>query len=342
MASNGTRWSITGKTRYLLTRKLAVGGMGAVYEAEQYGAEGFSKTIAIKTILPKYSRVPMFVEMFIEEAKLVADLVHQNIVQIYQLGWWDDTYFIAMEYIDGVNLEQFIERHKELGRMVPVDLASFIISRVCRGLEYAHTKRDRNGHLLGIVHRDVCPKNIMITREGEIKLTDFGVAKAKRFYMRDVEGEFVVGKDAYMSPEQAAFQPTDGRSDLFSLGIVYFELLTGVNRFRSGETRTDARPLKRRFSYNPLKYRKDIPHEVSQILARSLRSNVEDRYASASEMAMALEMYMYSKGYGPTIVKLAKYLGEIFPERQAVPLPSSTVGDTEMMSEPTMVIPGRS
>ena len=315
--------SIHSDTRYFLKREIASGGMGAVYEAEQYGIEGFVKTIAIKTILPKYCQEPMFVQLFIEEAKLVADLVHQNIVQIYQLHSNDDGYFIAMEFIDGINLEQFILRHKEIEQPVPVDLASFIISRVCRGLEYAHHKRDKHGNLLGIVHRDVCPKNIMITREGECKLTDFGVAKA-RHYMHDVEGEFIVGKDAYMSPEQAAFQPTDGRSDLYSLGVVYFELLTGVNGYTVGLTRRPnteqlAQPRRRR-DFNPLEYRQDLPADVQAILDKSLRHDPEERFGNASEMATALEMFMYSKGYGPTIVKLAKYFNEVFPDEKPTAL----------------------
>lgn len=303
---------------YVLKREIATGGMGAVYEAEQYGARGFVKTIAVKTILPRYSQEAMFVELFIEEAKLVADLVHPNIVQIYQLGQHDGGYFIAMEYIDGINLEQFIQRHKDLDQPAPVDLATFIVSRICRGLEYAHTQCDRHGHLLGIVHRDVCPRNIMITREGECKLTDFGVAKARR-YMHDVEGEYIVGKDAYMSPEQAALQPTDGRSDLYSLGVVYFELLTGIHGFKAGLTRDpqDRHRLLPRRAFNPLDYRQDLPADVLHILDRSLQVNPGDRYSDASEMSMALELAMYAKGYGPTIVKLARYLDDIFPEYQS-------------------------
>ena len=320
MATLGVIRSIRSETLYHLKREIASGGMGAIYEAEQYGAEGFTKTLAVKTILPKYSQVDMFVELFIEEAKLVADLVHPNIVQIYQLNRCEDGYFIAMEYIDGVNLAQFIQRHQKIEQPVPIDLASFIISRVCRGLEYAHSKRDRNGNLLNIVHRDVCPKNIMITREGEAKLTDFGVAKA-RHYMNDVEGEIIVGKDAYMSPEQAAFQLTDCRSDLYSLGVVYFELLTGVNGFKVGLTRdpvTKELPALRQQSFDPRSYREDIPDGVLNILHKSLQREPDERYDNASEMSVALEMHMYSKGYGPTIVKLAKYLNEVFPDSKPV------------------------
>lgn len=326
--------SVNSATRYELKREIAVGGMGAVYEAEQHGACGFVKTIAVKTILPRYSQEAMFVGLFVEEAKLVADLVHPNIVQIYQLGQHEGGYFIAMEYIDGINLEQFSKRHKDIGQPVPVDLATFIVSRICRGLDYAHSKRDRHGHLLGIVHRDVCPRNIMITREGECKLTDFGVAKARR-YMHDVEGEYIIGKDAYMSPEQAALQPTDGRSDLYSLGVVYFELLTGIHGFTVGLTRDPQTPgrLRPRRACEPQQYREDLPDDVLHILDRSLRTDPDERFSNASEMAVALEMAMYAKGYGPTIVKLARYLDEVFPD--SPPVSSTSPVDV------TVIIPER-
>ncbi|MFO1350070.1 MAG: serine/threonine-protein kinase [Gammaproteobacteria bacterium] len=297
--------SIRTHTCYHLKRKIASGGMGTVYEAEQYGAEGFVKTLALKTLLPQLSRTPIFVELFIEEAKLVADLVHPNIVQIYQFDRYDDGYFIAMEYIEGVTVADFIQRHRELDRPIPADLASFIVSRVCRGLEYAHNKRDRNGKLLGIVHRDVCPNNVMINREGEVKLTDFGVAKVKN-YMGSLEGSYLVGKKAYRSPEQAAAHRTDERSDLYSLGLVYFELLTKTNRFEASCHGLEL---------DPLSYRPDIPPEMLDILNKSLAPYPADRYASASEMCTALEMLMYSKGYGPTIVKLARYLNELYAGR---------------------------
>ena len=300
--SNVSILSINSQTRYVLKRRIASGGMGAVYEAEQYGAEGFVKVMAIKTILEEYSQTPMFVKLFVDEAKLVADLVHPNIVQIYQLDRYEEGYFIAMEYIQGINIAQFIQQHQQTNQQIPVDLASFIISRVCRGLEYAHNKRDGQGNLLGIVHRDICPRNIMVSCEGEIKLTDFGVAKARN-YMQSLEGEYVVGKANYMSPEQSCCDMVDGRSDLYSLGSVYFELLTGITPHQAEQQGQ---------SVDPLDYRPDLPVEVLEILRNSIAQEPNSRYSNASEMCMALEMYMYAKGYGPTIVKLAHYLNQLF------------------------------
>jgi len=216
--------------RYMLVRKLAEGGMGAVFDAIQYGVEGFDKRVAIKTIKEEFTENFEFVRMFIGEAKLVADLVHENIVQVYQLGRTGANFYIAMEYVEGVNLEHYIDRHYDLAKDPPVEIGAFIVSRICRGLEHAHNKLGRDGKPLGIVHRDVSPKNVMLNYEGVVKLTDFGIAKARQL-MQQEEGEVLMGKAEYMSPEQANFGETDKRSDTFSLGIVLYEVLTGSQLF---------------------------------------------------------------------------------------------------------------
>lgn len=305
---------IRGESIYRLTRKLAQGGMGAVYEAHQLGAEGFVKTMAIKTILPHYSHNAEFVEMFIGEAKLVANLVHENIVQIYQLGQDDSgVYYIAMEFIDGINLEDFLQRHVELGKDVSYDMATFIAARTCRGLEYAHSKLDDRGQPLGIVHRDVSPKNILINTEGTVRLTDFGVAKASQ-YMQQQEGEVLMGKVEFMSPEQADYQVTDARSDLFSLGIVMYELLTGVNPFEVDDVYETIERVKTLPIPDPREYREDIPEDVVRIVQRALSRDLAKRYQSAGEMGFDLEHYMYHDRFGPTVQALAAYLADIFPE----------------------------
>src|SRR5881296_4726374 len=213
--------------------------MGVVYEAEQLGARGFVKRLAIKVIRQNYATQKQFIENFIGEAKLVADLIHTNIVQTYHLGEARGVYFIAMELIRGVNLEQFSAQLVDKRRTLPKELAVFIVSRVARGLAYAHAKADKDGKTLGIVHRDVSFKNIMIAFEGDVKLTDFGIAKARGFLV-DNEGEVVAGKADYMSPEQANFQITDKRSDIFSAGVVLAHLLLGRNIFK-GPTAEESR-----------------------------------------------------------------------------------------------------
>jgi len=223
---------IFNEIHYEMVRSIAEGGMGMVVEARQLGSDNFSKQVAIKLIREEYSSIPEFRSNFVGEARLVADLIHTNIVQTYHLGVIGGQYYMVMEFVNGKNLEEFIARHVETHQKVPVTLAVFILSRVCRGLAYAHQKRDLSGRLLGIVHRDVNPKNIMIAHEGDVKLTDFGIAKALDL-MYNEEGEVIAGKDEYLSPEQAKCEVTDGRADLFAVGIVLAELLCGRNIFEA-------------------------------------------------------------------------------------------------------------
>ncbi len=303
--------NIFGKVTYYLKRKIADGGMGSVYEAEQFGAEGFIKKVAIKTILPRYVKKRSFVTSFIAEAKLVANLVHQNIVQIHQLGRHDHGYYIAMEYIEGINLTDFIERHHYLEMPINSSIATFIVSRICRGLEYAHTKTGENGDALGLVHRDVSPNNVMITHEGEVKLTDFGVAKAAQ-YMEDDYGS-LVGNVEFMSPEQAACAEVDARSDIYSLGLVYYELLTGRRIFRVQNDDIDEaiERVKEAKIPDPRESTPDLPQNVVDIVMRCLEKDPEARYQTTGELGYVLEREMYSKGYGPTIVTLAGYCRDI-------------------------------
>src|SRR5882757_7664595 len=224
-------FTIQNEFRYEIVRKIFEGGMGIVYEAEQHGAREFVKRIAMKVIRQHYADQKQFIENFIGEAKLVADLIHTNIVQTYHLGESRGIYFIAMELIRGVNLEQFAQQLADKRRVLPTELAVFIVSRIARGLAYAHAKTDKNGKPLGIVHRDVSLKNIMVAFEGDVKLTDFGIAKARGF-LQDNEGEVVAGKADFMSPEQASFKITDKRSDIFSTGVVLANLLLGYNVFK--------------------------------------------------------------------------------------------------------------
>jgi serine/threonine-protein kinase len=297
--------------RYKLVHKLAEGGMGAVFDAIQYGVEGFDKRVAIKTIKEEFTTNFEFVRMFIGEAKLVADLVHENIVQVYQLGRSGRNFYIAMEYVEGVNLEHYIDRHYELAKDPPVELGAFIVSRICRGLEHAHNKLGRDGHPLGIVHRDVSPKNVMLNYEGVVKLTDFGIAKARQL-MQQQEGEVLMGKAEYMSPEQANFGETDKRSDTFSLGIVLYEVLTGTQLFAVEDIYETLENVKFKEVPDPRAVRPDIPEDLARITMKSLQRELPDRYQTAGEMGYDLEYYMYHDRFGPTNVALSKYLRDFF------------------------------
>ena len=322
-------FSIHGELRYEVVRMLYEGGMGIVYEAEQLGACGFVKRVAIKVIRQDYARQKPFIENFIGEAKLVADLIHTNIVQTYQLGESKGMYHIAMELIHGVNLEQFLHRLAERKQALPVELAVFIVSRICRGLAYAHAKADKDGKPLGIVHRDISCKNIMMGFEGDVKLTDFGIAKA-RGYLRDQEGEVVAGKADYMSPEQADFRITDKRSDLFSAGVVLAQLLLGRNIFK-GPTPEHSR--QRVISLTIPDFRvldKRVEDRLQEILHRALARDLSQRYPAADEMLYDLEFYIYHSGYGPTNETLGKFMREAF-DTEVTPDAGSGVGSTKLI-----------
>ena len=301
---------------YVMVRLLAEGGMGAVYEAQQFGSEGFIKTVAIKTILESFSTNPEFVRLFIGEAKLVADLVHENIVQVYHLGKTGNIYYIVLEYVEGINLENYIDYHFDNQILMPVELGAFIISRVCRGLEYAHSKRGRDNQQLGIVHRDVSPKNVMLNFEGVCKLTDFGIAKA-RMVMEQEEGEVLMGKVEYMSPEQARYEATDRRSDLFSLGIVMYEMLTGHHIFETDDIYQTLDNVKEARIPHPQEFRPDLPDKLCNILMRALERDLSRRYQTAGEMSFDLEYYMYHDRYGPTNPTLGNYLKKHFLQQNS-------------------------
>lgn len=315
--------TLSNEIGYELTRKIAEGGMGLVFEALQRGAGGFQKRVAIKLIREEYSQIDAFQKNFIGEARLVADLIHTNIVQTYHLGETHGQYFMVMEYVHGVNLEQFLEKHLELRRPIPVDLCAFIVSRVARGLAYAHQKRDLEGRPLGIVHRDIGLKNIMIAFEGDVKLTDFGIAKALDL-MYNEEGKVIAGKDEYLSPEQASYAVTDARADLFPLGIVLTELLLGRNLFRHPDRLESRRnilslPIPRFGSL-----RTEIDEKLEAIIQRCLKRDRDLRYPSAAEILTDLELYLYSDHYGPTNEKLGVYLRELmhFPPPAKSPFAS--------------------
>ncbi len=302
--------------RYKILQRIADGGMGSVYEATQYGAEGFEKTVAIKTVLEDYTNNKEFVEMFIGEAKLVSDLIHEHIVQVYQLGKLGGMYYIVMEYVKGVTLHQYLLQHFDSERECDIEYSAFIASRVCRGLEYAHRQAGRDGHPLGIVHRDVSPKNVMMTYEGVVKLGDFGIAKARN-YMQNKEGEILLGKVEYMSPEQARYEETDMRSDIFSLGIVLYQILTGVQIFATEDVYETLDNVKDGKIPDPREYNPEIPQELARITMKALTRKLKNRYQNAGEMGNELEYYMYHDRFGPTDEKFAMYLKDLFGYEEA-------------------------
>ena len=328
-------FTIQSEFRYEITRKIFEGGMGVVYEGEQIGVRNFVKRVAIKVVRQHYTNQKNFIDNFIGEAKLVADLIHTNIVQTYHLGESRGVYFIAMELIRGVNLEQFLQQVKDKKRALPVELAVFIVSRVVRGLAYAHSKTDKDGNPLGIVHRDVSPKNIMIAWEGDVKLTDFGIAKAKGL-LKHEEGEVVAGKADFMSPEQADFQITDKRSDIFSAGIVLANLLLGSNVFK-GKSADESRDRVLKMPIPDFRELDDrIDDRRNQILQRSMSRELGSRYQTGEELLYDLEHLIYHKGYGPTNETIGRYIRELFGQLDPKEL-SAMRGNTLLIERSTEV-----
>src|SRR5882672_9244169 len=218
---------------YELLRRIATGGMAEVYVARRMGPRGFQKTVALKRILPQLARDPDYVAMFVDEARVCANLSHPNIVQVFDFGEQDEELYMAMEYVDGTTGARLIRAAAARGEELPLEVSLHVALSVLRGLEYAHAARDRKGRPLNLVHRDVSPGNVLIDRSGAVKLTDFGIARASDFERRTDQGQ-LKGKLGYMSPEQVTGRELDARSDLFTVGIVLAELCTLRPLFSGG------------------------------------------------------------------------------------------------------------
>ncbi len=299
--------------RYELLRRIAKGGMGEIYLARTRGMAGFEKNCIIKTMLPHLAEEQEFVTKFLDEGRIVVQLVHGNIVPVFDMGDEDGEVYMAMEYIAGRDLREVTKRLAAHGDTMPVDLALFVASEVCKGLDYAHRKVDEAGESLGIVHRDVSPSNVLISREGEVKLIDFGIARAAGRLGQTVSGR-IQGKFCYMSPEQAAGRSLDGRSDTFSAGLVLYELLTGFRPFEGG-TDLQSLDLVRECAIDPPgALNLEVPAEIDEIVMIALAKDPADRYPTIDKFQIALMQYLYSSGSSPTSSDLAAFLGDMFPE----------------------------
>ena len=278
--------------RYELLERIGVGGMAEVFRGTAVAAGGFEKPVAIKRILPHLSQDKRFVEMLIREAQILSLLRHRTLVQIYDVGLGPDgNYFLVMEYVDGTDLGAVYESLEEERKRLPVDLALHIAAEVCEGLDCAHAAQGREGEPLHIVHRDVSPANVLLSRSGEVKLTDFGIAKRAE----EVTGHGGVrGKYGYISPEQADNRKVDARSDIYSVGIVLFELLLG-HRLFSGMVDFEAlRTVRDGRIPRPREIDPEIAPELEQILLTALAPDPADRFPTARELGSRLRGYRYA------------------------------------------------
>lgn len=307
--------------QYELLERIASGGMAELFRARRSGVEGFQKIVAIKKILPHIANNDEFITMFADEAKVAAQLNHPNIVHIYDLGKIESGgYFIAMEYVEGTDLRTVLKSGRESGLPMPIPLAVYVASKVASALDYAHRRRDARGEELRIVHRDVSPQNILISHEGEIKLCDFGIAKADRKVSRTESGS-LKGKLQYMSPEQAWGKPIDHRSDLFSLGCVLHEMLTGERLFRGDSDMTVLELVRRADVPPPSRVNAEVPAPLDAIVLKALAKEPEDRYATGSELLRDLESILYSYTPAPGSADVAIYLNRLREAPAATPAP---------------------
>ena len=301
---------------YQLIKRLATGGMAQIYLARKQGLEGFSKFNVVKRILPHLSENDEFVKMFLDEARIAARLDHSNIVQIFDFGAADDTYFIAMEYIHGEDVRRVWKAAEGAGRSIPLPLVCRIICDASAGLDYAHGYTDPSGLALNIVHRDVSPQNILVTFEGGVKVVDFGIAKAADQATVTRSG-VLKGKYSYMSPEQAAGQRVDRRTDIFALGVVMYELLTGDRLFKRSNDILTLNAVSECDVAPPSTVVPGIPPDLDAIVLKALAKNPADRYQEAGQLRLALEDWLTEHRQPGSNAHLSAFMKELFADRLA-------------------------
>ncbi len=306
--------------KYSLIDLVATGGMAELWLARQEGPAGFSRTVALKRVLPHLASDERFVQMFLDEARLAAQLTHPNIVQIHDFGEVQGSYFLTMEFIRGRSLDAIIDRQDELGGRMPLEIAAWILAQACVGLEYAHGFRHpETGEALHLVHRDISPQNLMVSFDGLVKVMDFGIAKATTSTVKTETGT-VKGKYAYMSPEQIAGEKLDGRSDVFSLGIVLYETVSGIRPFG---IESDLVAITAILNEPPKPIRNllpDFPPELEGILDRALHKDRNHRYSGAHALQGDLERFIQSRGLTLGAREVAAYLRGLFGDEVDAPL----------------------
>jgi serine/threonine-protein kinase len=308
---------MTPDSRYRITERVAAGGMAEVFRGIAESMQGFKKNIAIKRILPNLTKNKKFVAMFLDEARLSLSLQHANIVQVFDIGHTEDTYFIVMEYVDGVDLKALTEWRRRIGRRIPVAHTLYVVMEICKGLSYAHEMLNpETGRPLGIVHRDISPPNVLISKQGEVKVVDFGLAKATS-QIETTDPGVVKGKMSYLSPEAARGEEVDNRADIFAVGILLYEMLTGKRLFY-GETDYQTVELVRNAKIPPLKAQNpQVEPELEDVVRKALARRADDRYPSATDLQDALAHYAYSRGLKVISRDIADLVRQCLDDRRA-------------------------
>ncbi len=296
-----------------MIQALARGGMAEIFLAKQQGPAGYEKTVVIKRVLSHYSSHSDFVAMFLDEARLAAQLSHPNIVQIYDFGEADGSYYLAMEYMRGEDLHSLVKLSHKKGISVSPEIAATIVAAACDALYYAHSLKNDAGQPLNIVHRDISPSNLFITFQGVVKVLDFGIARAEGKVVKTANG-MIRGKIAYMAPEQARSGPLDGRADVWALGTVLHELLTGKRLFLRGNDVDSFRALLKDPIPRASDVKRDVPEQLDAICAKALARNVNERYRNAREMYGDLDAYLSSRSNVPASTLLQGYMQDLVGE----------------------------
>jgi serine/threonine-protein kinase len=302
--------------KYTLIRKLANGGMAELYLALQRSVAGFEKLIVVKRVLPHLAQDQAFIELLLTEARIAATLSHPNIAHIYDVGEVDGQYYIAMEHIHGEDLRSIVKQMKKVGvSAFPLEHALAIVLGCGAGLAYAHEKRDLSGDEMNIVHRDVSPQNILCTFSGDVKLVDFGIAKAGRSTLEDTGDGQLRGKIPYMSPEQAGAQPLDARSDIFSLGIILFELCTGKRLFRGTDDVETLRMIALGEYPRPRSINPALHPRLEEIILRALEKDRSARYQSARDLQSDLEDHIREEQLKVSSISLGAWMQTLFHDK---------------------------
>jgi eukaryotic-like serine/threonine-protein kinase len=316
----------TSQQRYRVIEKLESGGMAEVFRAESEGLQGFRKQVAIKRVLPHLSEKKRFIAMFLDEARISAQLSHSNCVQVFDIGVGDQAYFIVMEYVDGANLKSIAESLKKQGKDFPVAAAAFIAQEICKGLSYAHELTDQQGQHMGIVHRDMSPPNVLVTKYGEVKIVDFGLAKASSQLEKSEPG-IIKGKFSYLSPEAAMGQDVDSRTDIFAVGIILWELLAGQRLFLGD---TDFQTVKKvqQSQVPPIsQINRKVPPELERIVNKALAKDMNARYGTAKELGQDLTRFLFTFGQAVGTFDIATIVQSTMRDKQKVRAPQGSIID---------------
>lgn len=312
--------------QYYILEKIAQGGMAEIYKGLAYDLAGIKKTVCIKKILPNIAASREFIDMLVNEAKIAVKLNHGNIAQIYDLGKAGEDYFIVMEYVEGQTLSKLHKKVLRLGKKIPLPIACYLVSEIANGLNYMHRKTDEEGHSLHVIHRDISPQNIMVSYSGTVKIIDFGIAKAA-VKVGHTESGILKGKFAYMSPEQARGDALDHRSDIFSLGVILYELLTGKRLFKGTDNKQTLRNVRKTKVIPPSEVNPDLPKQIDAIVLKSLSKDRRHRYLFASDFHEELQKFLHAHFPDFKPSQVAEYMRSAFQDELVLNRKLNTEGN---------------